>query len=198
MSSSRDDKFSQFEEFFSIEHLYNINIVADNSTPPADYDAFIDNMPDAFRVASEIVSIDQSALHTIQELGSHATQLVEYLNHQARKIDLLVGFIIQQQDDEQNRHQGTKLGGGGLTFISEQSFAEGTFIEAKAFLNHDNHAIYCFLEVIEKEVLDNGYVYKTIFKYIRDEDRELLVKTSLQLQSKQLQALAQKRKRDKE
>lgn len=198
MSSSKNEKFSQFEEFFSIEHKFNINIVADNTVPPADYQAFIESMPDAFRVASEIVSIDQSALHSIQELGSHATQLVDYLQHQARKIDLLVGFIIQQQDDEDNRHHGTKLGGGGFTFVSDQSIEEGNFIEAKAFLNHDNHAIYCFLEIIERTAQNNRFEYKTIFKFIRDEDRELLVKTSLQLQSKQLQALALKRKQEKE
>ena len=40
---------------------------------------------------SEIHSLDQSALRPLQAVAGVANQLMEYLTHQAKKMDLLVG-----------------------------------------------------------------------------------------------------------
>jgi len=187
-------KATQFDEFFSISYSFNINIsVLDNDKPPT-YQAFMNKMPMPFKMASEIITLDQAALRPLQTLGSVAGQLVDYLHHQAQKIDLLVSYILNQQDSEAQRYQGTNFGGGGIIFSSEQSFSVGQFIELKIFLNDENCAIYCCGEIISAETTENESTnYKVVYQHIREEDREILVRCSLHQQSKQLQVLAKQR-----
>jgi len=187
-------KSAQFDEFFSISYSFNINVsILSDDTPPS-YQAFMDNMPMPFKMASEIITLDQAALRPLQTLGSVAGQLVDYLHHQAQKIDLLVNYILHQQDSKDLRYQGTNFGGGGIIFNSEKPFIIGQFIELKIFLNEEKCAIYCCGEIISVENAEDGHAnYKVVYEHIREEDREILVRCSLHQQSKQLQVLAQQR-----
>lgn len=191
-------KLAQFDEFFSIEHNFNVNITLVDDSPPPSFEQFIQQMPLPFKIASDIVHIDQAALRPLQGVSnSVAGQLVEYLHHQTQKIDLLVGYIISQQDEEKNRFKGHKFGGGGLIFSAKQSFELAQMLELKIFLENNTSAVYCMGEVIEVLTSQNDDTgiqqYKVVFHHIREDDREILVRTSLHEQSKQLQILAKKR-----
>jgi hypothetical protein len=186
-------KLEQFNEFFSIEHYFTINITPIEDASQHSFEQFIDNMPLPFKIATDIITIDQSALRPIQGLSGVAGQLVEFLNLQNQKIELLVGYILSQQDDEDCRFKGTKFGGGGIIFETDTSFENGQMLEMKIFLLHENCAIFCHGEVIEVTEKTDIYTHKVIFHHIRDEDREVLVRTSLHQQSKQLQKLSKKR-----
>ena len=197
---NQEAKLAQFSEFFSIKHNFNINVVAIKQTPFPSFDQFIQQMPLPFKIASDIVHIDQAALKPLQGINnSTANQLVEYLHHQTQKIDLLVGYIISQQDEEKDRFQGTQFGGGGLIFSAPSLFKLGQHIELKIFLDQDNTAIYCIGEIIEVVPLNNEsdkHHYTVVFQHIREADREVLVRASLHEQSKQLQALAKERNQE--
>lgn len=191
-------KLQQFDEFFSIDHEFNVNITAIKQDEIASYDQFLNSMPLPFKMASDMVNIDQSAIRSIQGLSSVATQLADFLNHQSHKIDLLVGYILSQQDDEDKRFQGLHFGGGGVIFNSDQSFELLQRLEMKIFLLEENCAVYCIGQVVESIKTETGFNHKVIFEFIREEDQETLVRHSLHQQSKQLQALAQKRREQKE
>jgi len=196
MTHDSANKLQQFDEFFTIDYDFNVNISPIDMNQSISYQTFLQNMPMPFKMASEMVSLDQAALRPLQTLGSIAGQLMDYLNHQSQKIDLLVSYILSQQDETENRQQGKSFGGGGITFSSSTSHEINDVIEVKIFLNNDNCAVYCFGEIIEAtEIKDElgRNVYKAVFHFIRDEDREILVRTSLHLQSKQLQLLAKQR-----
>lgn len=189
-----ETKLAQFDEFFSIEHEFNVNAVALDNSPIPSYEQFMATMPLPFKIASDIVHIDQAALRPLQGVSSGvASQLVEYLHHQTQKIDLLMGYIISQQDEEKHRFQGVKFGGGGLIFSSKENFTIGQMLELKIFLEDNASAVYCMGELIDISDVEGTKDYKVVFHYIREDDREILVRTSLHEQSKQLQALAQKR-----
>jgi len=183
-------KLAKYHEFFSIEHEFSINILPIESTKAISFAQFEDNMPTPFKMASDMTSIDRAALRPLQTLSGVASQLVEFLNHQSTKIDLLISYILSQQDNEQHRYQGVKFGGGGLQFNASNAFEVGQLLELKVFLLNDNCAVYCYGEVIEIEQQNDIYVHKAIFHFIREDDREVLVRSSLHEQSKQLQALA--------
>ena len=191
-----DDKLAQFEEFFSIEHQFTINACLLTSRNAPSYDEFIANMPASFRLASEVISLDQSALKPLQTVAGIANQLMEYLNHQAKKIDLLVGYVLEQENNENERFQATKFGGGGVIFNSpeDKAFQVADLLILKLFFTDENTAIYSIAEVISVENLDEQRQHKVIFYHIREEDRELLVRQSLHQQSKQLQQRAAQRK----
>lgn len=186
-------KLNQFNEFFSIKHPFNINAVLLNKNDNTSYTEFLNSMPVAFKLANDINTLDQAALAPLGAISGIAGQLVQYLNHQAQKIDLLVNHILTEQDNLQHRYQGTLFGGGGIEFIHNTSFELNKIIELKIFLAHENCAIYSHAEIINIENNENRYHHKAIFRHIRDDDRERLVRSSLHLQSKQLQQLAKER-----
>lgn len=191
-----EQKLLKYHEFFSIEHEFSINILPVQADKVTSYEQFITDMPTPFKMASDMANIDQAALRPLQALSGVASQLVDILNHQSKKIDLLIGYILSQQDDEKHRYQGLKFGGGGLLFTANKAFELAQLLEMKIFLLNENHAVYCYGEVIEVEPVQNDYLHKVIFHFIREEDREVLVRTSLHEQSKQLQALAQQRNKE--
>jgi len=195
-NETTEQKLIKYNEFFSIEHEFSINISPVESSKATSYEQFLADMPTPFKMASEMSSIDQAALRPLQGLSGVASQLVEFLNHQSTKIDLLIGYILSQQDDEKHRYQGLKFGGGGLLFTADIAFEVEQLLEMKIFLQNENYAIFCYGEVIEIEQVQNNYLHKVIFHFIREDDREALVRTSLHEQSKQLQALAQLRNKE--
>ncbi|OKY27160.1 MULTISPECIES: PilZ domain-containing protein [Thalassotalea] len=200
MTTTNQDKHDQFNEFFSIAHNFTVNVTPLNDTQVTSYQSFLDAIPTPFLMASEISSLDQAALKPLQALSGVAGQLIDYLNHQARKIDLLMDYIVQQQDESNKRYQGVSFGGGGFTFVCDQPFTIGTFIEVKLFIPTDNCAIYCYGEIInhtaqpDNETTSTQQEYQVVYHFIRDEDRDALVRASLHKQSKDLQALAAKRR----
>ncbi|MDP7591092.1 MAG: PilZ domain-containing protein [Litorilituus sp.] len=188
-----EQKLIKYHEFFSIKSKFSINILPIDEKNSQSYEHFIACMPTPFKMANDISTIDQSALRPLQSLSGVASQLVEFLNHQSEKINLLMGYILSQQDEEQNRFQGVEFGGGGLSFLASNIFDIGQFLEMKIFLLAENCAVYCYGEIIEITPKGEHYHHKAIFHFIREDDREVLVRTSLHEQSKQLQALTKQR-----
>jgi len=186
-------KLTQYNEFFSIEHNFSINIVSLDQNIPENFDQFVSSMPIPFKMASDLVSLDSSALRSLQSISNVAGQLVDFLNQQSQKIDLLVNYILSQQDEEKHRYSGISFGGGGVSIITPKPFALANLLEMKVFLLQSNCAVFCIGEVIEIEQVEQQFHHKVIFHFIRDEDREILVRASLNEQSKHLQQLAKKR-----
>jgi|TARA_B110000091_G_scaffold68463_1_gene75268 hypothetical protein len=203
-TSDKKTKLTQFNEFFSIDHNFNVNVTPIDNQSLLTFEQFMQKMPLPFKIASDIAHIDQAALRPLQGISSNAAgQLIEYLHHQTQKIDLLIGYIISQQDVEENRFQGINFGGGGIIFHSNRPFKLGQMLELKVFLENNSNAVYCMGEVIDTNSNDDSsieskvYQVKVVFHYIKEDDREILVRASLHEQSKQLQALTKNRIRDK-
>lgn len=193
-SSSLTDKQAQFEEFFMIQHALSINVsLVDKTTPLPDTDDLENNMPLAFKMASELATIEAQALRPLRHLSDHAAELAEYLNHQARKIDLMMSFILQQQDDETLRFKTVKFGGGGVIVAQPTQVSVGDVVELKLFLDQEAAAIFCYGEAISCEQVDSEYHVSYGFTRIREQDQELLVRASLHLQTLQLRKRAQKK-----
>ena len=75
-----NDKLMQFDEFFSIKHKFNVNIERLAPDHNIDYQSFVDSIPLPFKMAGDMLSIDQAALRPLQGLSNSAGQLVEYLH----------------------------------------------------------------------------------------------------------------------
>lgn len=189
-----EEKLAQFHEFFAIKHNMTINMKplgAEFEVPSEQ--GLNEVMPYAFKIASQISEIESQALRPLRNLGEHANQLVEFLNHQSKKIDLMMSLILQQQDDEQYKLTASKFGGGGLVVITESPREIGEIAELKIFLTEEASAIFCYGEVIKSEECDLGYETSLIYVSIREEDQELLVRASLHLQALQLRARSAKK-----
>ena len=192
---SLEQKKAQFDEYFSIAHSINANVrpLGDNEKVP-DEDNLEDSMPYAFRIASEMAALEAQAIRPLRNLGDHAETLAEYLNHQSRKIDLMMSFVLHQQDEPEYRFKTVKLGGGGVIIESSDALDVGTEAELKLFLDAEAAAIFCFGEVITCEQVEDSYHIAFIFNTIREQDQELLVRASLHIQTQQLRKRAKEKK----
>lgn len=185
-SLSPEQKKAQFSEFFLIKHALNVNIaeVKEGELPAPDQ--LEAHMPYAFKLAGELASIEAQAIRPLRNLSSHATELADFLNAQARKIDLMMSYILHQQDDESLRYETLRFGGGGIEIISKTPFEVGSDVELKVFLETEAAAVFCYAQVITCDSHPDGYHIAFIFSRIRGSDQELLVRASLHLQTQQL------------
>lgn len=193
-SLTLEQKQAQFDEFFMIAHTLNVNVDVLQEDVQLPHSDDLDSvMPYAFRIASEMASIEAQALRPLRHLSDHADSLAEYLNHQARKIDLMMSFILHQQDDETKRYETVKFGGGGVVVKSAHPIAVGCLAELKIFLDQEAAAIFCYGEVIACHEQENDYHIAFIFSRIREQDQELLVRASLHLQTLELRKRSKSR-----
>jgi len=185
--NSLEEKKQRFESFFLIKHPTKVNVsVVDEKQAMQSMQEFESNMPYAFKIASELSEIESQALKPLRSMGEKLEELVNYLQLQARKIDLMMSYILIQQDDEKNRAEAVKFGGGGIIVSHSSTIDIGTSAEVKIFLEQEAAAIYCLAEVINVEAVDDLYHVSYVYTHIREQDQELLVRASLHLQTHQL------------
>ena len=187
--NSLEEKKQQFESFFLINHPTKVNVtIVDKQQAMQSLEEFERNMPYAFKIASELSEIESQALKPLRSMGDKLEGLVNYLQLQSRKIDLMMSYILIQQDDEDKRAEALKFGGGGIIVEHVASVELGSVAEVKVFLEQEAAAIYCLAEAINVEAVDDLYHVSYVYTHIRDQDQELLVRASLHLQTSQLRS----------
>lgn len=186
-SDSVEAKQKLYNEFFTIKHKLHVNvkIMADDFAVPYN-DELVAAMPYPFRMASEMSELEAKALRPLRTLGEHAKELLNYLNQQSKKIDLMMSYILQQQDDPQERLISTEFGGGGISVASEEALVVGNVCQLKIFIEEEASAVFCFGEIISCNQTQDGYHSAIVFSSITEQDQELLVRSSLHLQTKRL------------
>ena len=188
--SDVDTKREKFSSFFLIEHPITINIVPmDRDVSTIEMHEFEQQMPYAFRIGAEMSEIESQALRPFRNMGEKFEDLIDYLQLQARKMDLMMSYILQQQDDPDYRTTTKKFGGGGLSVKSSTPVNVGDRVEVKLFLEDEAAAVFTYAEAINCEKTDDTYLVDYYFTHIREQDQELLVRASLHLQTKQLRKL---------
>jgi hypothetical protein len=199
-----DQLREQYHDFFTVEQAVLANVKPLSCPLPTEAD-FLTMIPEPFRMASEQASLDRSALRALSQLGDMAEDLAVYLRAQAKKLDMLMRYLLIQQDDPMFRRNTHSFGGSAFNFYSEQPYPSGQTLEVKLFLNGTDGAVYFLITVldsvpqnaVQNEITpDNqsiSYFIQCAVSRIRDEDREVLVRASLHEQSRQLKAKARLR-----
>ena len=182
----------QFNDYFVIEHRIHANIRPLDIKIP-DSDQFLKMIPEPFLMAGELAALDRSALKPLAKLGEMAEELALYLRAQATKIDIMMRYILVQQDDPKHRCFTHSYGGSALCYYSPVALKELQLIEVKLFLEQSDGAVYGLAQVIGCEAQDEQFLIKTTWCQVRDEDRELIVRASLHQQSRQLKRKAELR-----
>lgn len=183
-----EQDISLFEEYFQLTHAIPVNIQSggDWQSLPS-FEQFENDIPTPYKIASEMKGLEQTMLRPLRQLGDVIEPLADYLKAQSRKIDLMMNYILQAQDEQDVKLDTSSFGGGGFKLKTEQTFETDTWVKCKLFFNEDAAAVFCYAKVAEAETIDDTtHEYTFIFHRIRDEDREIVVRASLHLQSKQL------------
>ena len=189
------------EQFFSVTHATPVNVIP----MPGDFhlptlEALEAELPEPFRIASSITSIDMVTSRLMRNQNESMHDLVEIVNQQSRKIDMIMGYVLSVQDHPEHRFHTLRFGAGQLTYLHpRQGHGEvphlHQIVRLKIFLREEASAIYCYGQVKQLEPSEHGTHVMLDYVRIREDDRELLVRASLHIQSKQLKLRAQDRQR---
>ncbi|BCO13526.1 hypothetical protein RIMD111065_18820 [Aeromonas hydrophila] len=189
------------EQFFSVTHATPVNVIPmpDDFHLPS-LEALEAELPEPFRIASAITSIDMVTSRLIRNQNDSMHDLVEIINQQSRKIDMIMGYVLSVQDHPEHRFDTLRFGAGQLTYLHpRQGHGEvphlHQIVRLKIFLREEASAIYCYGQVKQLEPSEHGTHVMLDYVRIREDDRELLVRASLHIQSKQLKLRAQDRQR---
>nr|WP_136249548.1 PilZ domain-containing protein [Ningiella ruwaisensis] len=188
------EQLEQFNAFYLIKHPVKVNIeAATEADAKQSLQAFEQAMPYAFRIASQMAEVESRALRPFRSMGEKFDELVDYLQLQAQKMDLMMSYILQQQDDPACRFTATKFGGGGVVVIQPSSVALGDYATIKVFVESEAAAVYAIGQVVDCQTIEGGddeseaaFEVSYAFVLIREDDQELLVRASLHLQTAQL------------
>lgn len=176
------------QEYFTVHHTMTVNVepLANQELPS--FEKFESEIPAPFLVASEFSSLDMLSDSARGELSNsdfkHVTQLLETQN---AKLNLLLTFMLSQQDESQYRHQTTAFGASQFTYLSEVEAKVGSKVRIKIFLDHPAAAIYSYgyIAAVESKQHD-GYLVTVKYELMRDIDQDLLIKAALFQQQKLL------------
>lgn len=172
-------------EYFIVNHALNINIelLSDDQSIPNNAD-FENEIPAPFRMASDLASLDSDTLQTLKLNTESTRALWDLLEIQNQKINILLTYVLSQQDNLNQQYKTSAFSAGKCTFECNEldSFKVNQIVRLKLFLHEKSAAVYCYanVEKIEKNLITLNY------QQIREEDRELLIRTTLFIQSQQL------------
>ncbi|QUM84986.1 hypothetical protein [Moritella sp. 28] len=192
------------QQYFSIQHSLSVNIepVSIDQVPTSRL-ALENEMPVPFKMANDVAEIDSNSLRSIRNIGEQADALADFLQMQNNKINLIMGYVLAQQDHPESRFNSTMFGAGEVKFLAHTDLALEQAVRIKIFLPNDSSAIYCYGVISEREEQhsardeldtdDTLIEYTASYTRIRDIDREILIRATLRIQQLQLKQRAELR-----
>ena len=204
---------AQYQEYYAVREPLDINVVPFHTQPATKASSeqapsgqslpteeeFVAQIPEVFRLASELQVVDAIALAQLRNLGEAAQIISDVLNQQNRKLNALLGYVLRSEDQPDQHKVAYEYGGAGVGFASDSAYPLGQLIELKLFLTAESAAIYSLAEIIrcetstESELESPKYRVTALFRRISDEDRELMIKASLHAQTRLLKKHAKAR-----
>lgn len=189
------EALNEYREYYVIRDFLDINVIALDSTQalPGE-EEFIHQIPHVFRLASDMLVIDQQTMQSLRSLGENAAVIADLFKQQNHKLNVLLGYLLRHEDDPQYRQQAFEYGGAGVGFRTSAPLSRGQLVELKLFIPEQSVAIYSIGEIIDVQPTDNGYETRALFRRISDADRDQLIKATLHAQSRLLKQRASQRK----
>lgn len=180
--------------FFSVSHAVPINVEClPEGYPLPNAEQLEAEIPEPFRIANDVAQLDVAALRPLRGLADTAPELVDFLNLQARKISLIMGYVLALQDDPGLRRQTESFGASQLCYLDPQPLPTGQRLRLKIFLPQEAAAVYCYGEVAAAEASAQGYRISVHYRCLREQDQDALVRASLHIQRLQLKNRAASR-----
>lgn len=176
------------QEYFSVHHKLTVNVeLLDAGFTLPSESVFATEIPAPFIVASEFSQLDSLTEGAMSELkNSDFKNLMLLIDHQNGKLNLLLTFMLAQQDDETLRKYTLTFGASQFTYFTDTPVAAGTPARVKLFLDHPPAAIYCYTKATECKEHQLGYEVTMSYSRLRDVDQDLLIKAALYQQQKLL------------
>ncbi|MGL4473883.1 MAG: hypothetical protein ACRCT7_05410 [Shewanella sp.] len=182
--------------FFSVASRFNVYLLPWTETLPDD-GALKQMQSPSVQLISQAKALEASCMAQLRQMELESKAIIDYLKVQARKVDLVLQYVLEQQIKDGDCFQGSHFGGSGLTIMSLYPMNVGEFFRTTFSVQEELIAILCITHVESCTPIDDlpdHWQIKLSFERILHEDVEQLVQASLRLQQKQLQLRRQQLK----
>ncbi|WP_394202226.1 hypothetical protein [Shewanella waksmanii] len=184
---------SDTNAYFNVDHTFNAYLEAwPEDQPLATESELMAMLPVGLQLISQVKSLEASCMVQLRNLDDEAKSVVDYMKLQSKKIDLVLQYVIEQQQQQGTRYQGVSFGGSGFRLICDQPLNKQHY-KVSLHIRNELISILCFAQVDTVISLEDGrYQIDLSYSQIIDSDVEQLVKASLSVQQKQLRQRKQR------
>lgn len=175
-------------DFFTVRAPLKANIkpLPVGAATPS-FEDYLAQIPAPFAASSEFSALEQQNDAAHHELNQHNLKHVALLiEQQNSKLNLLLNYLISQQDQAEFRHIATQFGAGEISYRTVHALQQGQLAEIKLFLDLPPAGIYCIGKVSRVEQNDDQFDITLRFIHILEEHQDILIKAALYQQQKLL------------
>ncbi len=125
------------QEYFSVHHSMVVNVepLTDDYVLPT-INEFEAEIPHSFIIASEFSQLDQLNDKAMLELKhSDLRYVMQLLDHQNSKLNLILTYMLSEQDDKQHRFHTLSFGASQFSYQSNSALPIDSHSRAKLFWN---------------------------------------------------------------
>lgn len=199
MANSPISQTQQIGDFFTVAESFPVNLEPlDGGTAVPDKHDFEAEMPELFKMASNMAGSDQELLQQLKMDNHQSPILLQVLEQLNQRMVMMLGYLLRYEDEPSQRFEGVEFGGGGIRVLSSTAIPSAAEFRAKLFFKDESLAIYCYLRCSDCESDVNEDHYRVTFEFaqILEQDQEHLIRASLHSQSRQLKRRAQMRQQN--
>jgi c-di-GMP-binding flagellar brake protein YcgR len=153
-----------------------------------------DEVPDRFTAAASFAGTSRQMKHLLQNLTGESPDLALCLQALDKKINLLAQLLVAETINQQGTSlREVSLSAGGLAFNAERELRVGELLETRLVLFPSLTGILTVAQVVSSERrgdVNGGMPWRVAveYRYIREADRDLLVKHLFSRQTEMLRA----------
>lgn len=153
-----------------------------------------DEVPDRFTAAASFAGSSRQMKHLLQNLSGQSPDLALCLQALDKKINLLAQLLVAETMHVEGAFlREVSLSAGGMAFNAEREFRPGDLLETRLVLFPSLTGILAVAKVVSCErrgEVNGGMPWRLAveYEYIREPDRDLLIKHLFTLQAERLRA----------
>jgi len=147
----------------------------------------VSGQSEQFLLISDLAAITSEMSVYLRKIESTDPDLSMYLKGLDKKIDLIGRAVMSEQLGINNSTvNAVNISASGMAIMMQQERMPGDKLEIRIVLLPDNAGLLAFGEVINCEKHQDGYLIRVDFTYMRDEDRDLLIRHIMRKQGEML------------
>lgn len=188
-----DGKMQERREFFRVEDEVSLHYqVVKTDELDAKRKRLDQDLDSDFTIIGSLAAITHDMAGVLRKVESSAPEVARYLNALDRKIELLGrAFLGHSSDLSEQSARAVNLSASGMAFYTPEPIAVGGVLELRLLLFPSYTGMLIYAEVVACERVEmpgtnRFYCTRVNFTYLRDNDRDVLIRHVLQRQSELL------------
>lgn len=150
----------------------------------------LEDAANSFTILGKLTSLSQQMAAQMHRIESSSPEIASYLRSLDKKVELLArAFLAQELGSEDEAGKRVNISAGGLAVGAKEPLKAGTLVEIRLMLLPGMTGILTYGEIVACDKSDDPaepYQLRIDFTYIRESDRELLIRHMLRRQGQML------------